>query len=38
MSCKWPLLALGGVCFVGLLKFNREVPETEPEDLSVFKH
>ena len=32
------LLVLGGVYFVGLLKFNREVLETEPGDVSVFKH
>ena len=32
------LLVLGGVYFVGLLKFNREVLETEPDDVSVFEH
>ena len=32
------LLVLGGVYFVGLLKFNREVLETEPGDVSVFEH
>ena len=39
VSCETgSLLALGGVYFVGLLKFNREVLETEPGDVSVFKH
>ena len=32
------LLILGGAYFVGLLMFNREVLETEPGDVSVFKH
>lgn len=32
------LLIGGGRYFVGLLVFNREVLETEPGDVSVFKH
>ncbi|WP_214319445.1 APC family permease [Nonomuraea sediminis] len=32
------LLLAGGLFFLGLLLFNREALETEPGDLSVFKH
>jgi hypothetical protein len=32
------LLLAGGLFFLGLLLFNREALETEPGDVSVFKH
>jgi amino acid transporter len=32
------LLVVGGAYFVGLLRFNREVLETEPGDVAVFQH
>jgi amino acid transporter len=32
------LLLVGGLYFLGLLMFNREVLETEPEDIKVFEH
>ena len=32
------LLILGGLYFGYLLRFRREVLETEPGDVSVFKH
>ena len=32
------LLLVGGVYFGWMLRFHREVLETEPGDLNVFKH
>ena len=32
------LLVVGGLYFLWLLIFNREVLETEPGDIDVFKH